>query len=188
MAQTTGRVPIPEMRRTDTARFGGITRFAGRRQGYAGGFTNAPTMRFGQESYTDDPSVGSGTRTRTRTRSAASQDPVARLASVRKSISSAGERYWGKGGPPPSSPRRRSRYKQFNPTGRSYGSDNPKRLSYRRFTSKWLSQPGKGLLQPNPYYMGGSGDFDYASATRMGMGQMPSTMGMMKTTFPRYNT
>ena len=43
MAQTTGRVPIPEMRRMDTARFGGIQQVGTR------SYSDAPTMRFGRE-------------------------------------------------------------------------------------------------------------------------------------------
>lgn len=121
--------------------------------------------------------------------SAAGRDPTTRLAAVRRSIDAAGKRFWGKSGVPPSTGGgggRRSRFEQFNPTGRPYGHGNPKRLSYRRFTSKWISPPGgRGLLQPNPSYMGGSGRFDAGQASRMGMGRMP---GQMRTTFPRYTS
>ncbi len=55
-----------------------------------------------------------------------------------------------------------------------FGSSRPKLLSMRRVTSKWLPPSrGRGLLQPNPSYMGGAGGFDYRQASRMGMGRMP---------------
>ena len=122
--------------------------------------------------------------------SRAAQDPVSRLASVRKSIDAAGRRFWGKSGAPPSTGGgggRRSRFQQFNPTGRPYGAGNPKRLSYRRFTSKWISGGPGRLIQPNPSYRGGSGEFDTEQESRMGMGRMPG-MGGMRTTFPRYTS
>lgn len=69
-----------------------------------------------------------------------------------------------------------------------FGVNRPKLLSFRRFTSKWMSPPGgRGLLQPNPTYMGGAGGFDPSQAAGRGFGRMPG-MGTMRTTFPRYTT
>ena len=88
------------------------------------------------------------------------RDPVSKLADVRRSVRGAGDRF-----------RRR-----FPFSGRSrrrgYGASNPKLLSYRRFTSKWMSPPGgRGLLQPNPSYMGGAGRFDPYEAASRGFGR-----------------
>jgi hypothetical protein len=55
-----------------------------------------------------------------------------------------------------------------------WGVKRPKLLSFRRFTSKWLPPAGgRGLLQPNPAYMGGAGDFNPEDASSRGFGRMP---------------
>lgn len=159
MAQTTGKVPIPEMRRTDTARFGGIQQ-VGRSS-----YSNAPTMRFGQESMRVDSQPSQGMH-----RSFASRDPFSALDSRRRSIEGAGRRAWGRTGPPPSrlSPSLSNRMYGDRVPGTNilstgFGSKRPKLLSMRRFTSRWLSpsspgRPALGGLTQNPLWSGSGGE------------------------------
>lgn len=184
MATTTGKVPIPTMRRTDTARFGGI-----QRTGY-NSFSNVGTMRFGQEYMRagSPRSYRGGGRP-----SFASRDPFSALANMRRHTEAAGRRAWGRSGSPPPGRRRPSlsmmaygdRVPGTNILSTGFGSTRPKTLAIRRFSSRWLSpsmpgRPALGGLTQNPRWSGRGGEtFGRTGAFSGGFGTYGARAGQM---------